>query len=68
MKSPVMKQHLKTNGLSPYKGTIDTFLKTSTAEIKQKAEEIEAARHRRAIATRQRSAGNFPRCVQAAQS
>jgi tripartite-type tricarboxylate transporter receptor subunit TctC len=39
MASPVMKDHLKKIGLSPYKGTIDTFLKNLDNEIKQKAEE-----------------------------
>jgi tripartite-type tricarboxylate transporter receptor subunit TctC len=39
MKSPAMAQHLKTNGLSPYKGSIDTFLASLGKEIQQKAEE-----------------------------
>lgn len=39
MKSPAMAQHLKTNGLSPYKGTIETFLASLDQEIKNKAEE-----------------------------
>jgi tripartite-type tricarboxylate transporter receptor subunit TctC len=39
MASDAMKGHLKKIGLSPYKGTIDTFLKNLDNEIKQKAEE-----------------------------
>jgi tripartite-type tricarboxylate transporter receptor subunit TctC len=39
MKSPAMAQHLKTNGLSPYKGTIESFLASLDKEIQQKAEE-----------------------------
>jgi tripartite-type tricarboxylate transporter receptor subunit TctC len=39
MKSPAMAQHLKSNGLSPYKGSIETFLASLGKEIQQKAEE-----------------------------
>lgn len=39
MKSPAMAQHLKNNGLSPYKGSIETFLAALANEIKDKAEE-----------------------------
>jgi tripartite-type tricarboxylate transporter receptor subunit TctC len=39
MKSPAMAQHLKNNGLSPYKGSIDTFLASLSKEVQQKAEE-----------------------------
>jgi tripartite-type tricarboxylate transporter receptor subunit TctC len=39
MKSPAMAQHLKSNGLSPYKGSIDSFLASLGKEIAQKAEE-----------------------------
>ncbi|MDQ8726218.1 tripartite tricarboxylate transporter substrate binding protein [Bradyrhizobium sp. LHD-71] len=39
MASAAMKGHLKTIGLSPYKGTMDSFLKNLDVEIKQKAEE-----------------------------
>lgn len=39
MKSPAMAQHLKTNGLSPYKGTIESFLASLGKEIQQKAAE-----------------------------
>jgi tripartite-type tricarboxylate transporter receptor subunit TctC len=39
MASAAMKGHLKSIGLSAYKGTIDSFLKNLDTEIKQKAEE-----------------------------
>ncbi|ETR75951.1 hypothetical protein X566_22135 [Afipia sp. P52-10] len=39
MKSPAMAEHLKTNGLSPYKGTIPSFEASLEKEIKEKAEE-----------------------------
>jgi tripartite-type tricarboxylate transporter receptor subunit TctC len=39
MKSPAMAQHLKTNGLSPYKGSIETFPAALAKELKEKAEE-----------------------------
>lgn len=39
MASAAMKQHLKTTGLSSYKGTIESFLGNLDNEIKQKAEE-----------------------------
>ena len=39
MKSPAMAQHLKTNGLSPYKGSIETFPAKLATELKEKAEE-----------------------------
>jgi tripartite-type tricarboxylate transporter receptor subunit TctC len=39
MKSPAMAQHLKANGLSPYKGTIESFQASLGKEIQQKAEE-----------------------------
>jgi tripartite-type tricarboxylate transporter receptor subunit TctC len=39
MKSPAMAQHLKTNGLSPYKGSIESFPAKLAQEIKDKAEE-----------------------------
>jgi tripartite-type tricarboxylate transporter receptor subunit TctC len=39
MKSPAMAQHLKTNGLSPYKGTIESFPAKLANEIKEKADE-----------------------------
>jgi tripartite-type tricarboxylate transporter receptor subunit TctC len=39
MKSPAMAQHLKTNGLSPYKGSLETFPATLARELKEKAEE-----------------------------
>jgi tripartite-type tricarboxylate transporter receptor subunit TctC len=39
MASDAMKGHLKKIGLSPYKGTIDSFLKNLDNEIKQKADE-----------------------------
>ena len=39
MASAAMKGHLKSIGLSAYKGTIDSFLKNLDDEIKQKAEE-----------------------------
>jgi tripartite-type tricarboxylate transporter receptor subunit TctC len=38
MKSPTMAQHLKTNGLSPYKSTIESFQASLCKEIQQKAE------------------------------
>jgi tripartite-type tricarboxylate transporter receptor subunit TctC len=39
MASAAMKEHLKKIGLSPYKGSIDSFLKNLSTEIKQKEEE-----------------------------
>jgi tripartite-type tricarboxylate transporter receptor subunit TctC len=39
MQSPAMAQHLKSNGLSPYKGSIETFLASLDKEIQQKTEE-----------------------------
>lgn len=39
MASAPMKEHLKKIGLSPYKGSIDSFLKNLSTEIAQKAEE-----------------------------
>jgi tripartite-type tricarboxylate transporter receptor subunit TctC len=39
MASAAMQGHLKSVGLSTYKGTIDSFLKNVDNEIKQKAEE-----------------------------
>jgi tripartite-type tricarboxylate transporter receptor subunit TctC len=39
MASAAMKQHLKSVGLSAYKGSIDSFLGNLDNEIKQKAEE-----------------------------
>jgi tripartite-type tricarboxylate transporter receptor subunit TctC len=39
MKSPAMAAHLKSNGLSPYKGTIESFQASLGKEIKDKAEE-----------------------------
>jgi tripartite-type tricarboxylate transporter receptor subunit TctC len=39
MKSPAMAAHLKSNGLSPYKGTIASFQASLGKEIKDKAEE-----------------------------
>jgi tripartite-type tricarboxylate transporter receptor subunit TctC len=39
MKTQAMAQHLKSNGLSPYKGSIDTFEANLGKEIAQKAEE-----------------------------
>ncbi len=39
MASAAMKEHLKKIGLSPYKGSIDSFLKNVATEIKQKEAE-----------------------------
>ena len=39
MASAAMKQHLKSAGLSSYKGTIASFLANLDTEIKQKADE-----------------------------
>ena len=39
MKTPAMAQHLKTNGLSPYNGSIETFPASLEKELKLKAEE-----------------------------
>ncbi len=39
MKTPAMQQHLKTNGLSAYKGTLDGFPAMVADDIKRKAEE-----------------------------
>ena len=39
MKTQAMAQHLKSNGLSPYKGSIATFEANLGKEITQKAEE-----------------------------